>query len=100
MTDATNDGGQEQAAEVFISPQWVFRVGARDSLLILKALGGRLDESEDDEALLLCDRLTALRERFGSELARALVRANEGMEAAREKRGLEPSPLPGRRRAA
>lgn len=93
-----DDDSGEPAADVILAPQWVFRVGARDALLILKALGGRLTEEEDDAALLLCDRLTALRQRHGEGLARALDHACDGMEEARAARGLEPSPLAGRRR--
>lgn len=97
MTDH-DDTAEVAAADVFLEPVWNFRVGPRDALLILKALGGRLGEEDDEPALALCDRLTALRQRHGDEMARALDRANEGMEAAREARGLDPNPLPGRRR--
>lgn len=87
------DEPDEPSAQVDLAPQWVFRVGSRDARLILKALDARMTEDDMREARVLCDRLTAMRHRGGESLMDGLARANDGMERAREARGLEPDPL-------
>ena len=75
----------DPAAELHFAPVWVFRLGAADSLLVLKALGGRLDPARRDgfneveQAKALCDRLTALRAHHGRRLVAALQNAEDKM---------------------
>jgi hypothetical protein len=52
---------EPQAPELRLQHVWTLIVDASDFLLILKALGGRLREDEDDAADELGDRLTELR---------------------------------------
>jgi hypothetical protein len=66
-------------AHLAISPTWVFQLGKRDTLLVLKALRGRLtDEDEVSAARELGDRLTRLRAAAGRDLLSNL----ESAEAA------------------
>jgi len=64
MSAVLSEGLPEQDAksELTVHPQWVFKLDKRDSLLVLKGLGGRLNTPELVEAAnALCDRLTLQR---------------------------------------
>lgn len=73
-------------AECYLVPLWVFRLGKRDSLLVLKALGGRLTSKEAEEAKELGDRLTRQR----ANAARDLQAGAERAEASMKKQGEKP----------
>lgn len=83
MTDEDDFAGP--GAELYLVPVWVFRLGKRDSLLVLKALGGRLQANEADEAKALGDRLTVHR----ANAARDLMAGTERAEAATKARGAQ-----------
>jgi hypothetical protein len=68
----------EPAPEVMINPVWTFRVSNRDALIILKALGGRLNnEDEIKQAEELGDRLTILRSKSLQMIVKAAERAEQ-----------------------
>ena len=49
-------------ANMVQTSEWTFTVSNKEMLLILKALGGRLkDDEEDEQAMALGDKLTTLR---------------------------------------
>lgn len=79
------DDDLEPSAELQLLPLWIFRLGPADSLLVLKALGGRLDPArrdggnEIDQARALGDRLTAMRANQGRRVLAALQRAEDKM---------------------
>jgi hypothetical protein len=76
-------------AEIQLAPVWVLKLNASDAMLVLKALGGRLNPSkrdgtnEIDQARALGDRLTAMRAHCGRAFTSTLQRAEQAMEAAR-----------------
>lgn len=62
------------APEVALQVSWQFRLGRKDSLLVLKALGGRLVTPEEVAAAKeLGDRLTLMRAHEGWQLADGLA---------------------------
>ena len=64
--------------QIHFKPAWVFELSKADSLLVLKALGGRLTgPAEKDAAKVLCDRLTELRAQEGRAYLGSLERAAE-----------------------
>jgi hypothetical protein len=85
--DLTGDG--EPRAEIRFLPRWGFVLGPRDTLLVLRALGGRLgvsgdldrDERELAEACALGDRLTLLREQQAKQSYIALQRAADAVQS-------------------
>jgi 4-hydroxy-3-methylbut-2-enyl diphosphate reductase IspH len=56
-------------------PVFQFTVNQNEMLLILKALGGRLKEDEDEDARELCNKLTAERAQALEQTAAQLRRA-------------------------
>lgn len=68
-------------AHVELVSLWRFVLGKRDALLVLKALGGRLTDAEQEQARELCDRLTLLREKGGLDLIGGLTRAADAVRA-------------------
>lgn len=75
MSQAPQDQEGGHAPELGMHVTWVFKLSKRDSLLVLKALGGRLSEDEVAEAKALGDRLTVLRANDATQYQQALVRA-------------------------
>ena len=64
--------------QIHFKPSWVFELNKHDSLLVLKALGGRLNGAVEKEAAkALCDRLTELRLDEGRAYFGSLERADE-----------------------
>lgn len=61
--------------QLYLKPNWVFELNKFDTLLILKALGGRLMGPEILKAKELGDRLTELRAIEGRNYLGALERA-------------------------
>lgn len=61
--------------QLYLKPNWIFELNKFDTLLILKALGGRLTEDEVLKAKELGDRLTELRATEGRNYLGALERA-------------------------
>lgn len=77
MNDDDFDGSK---AECWLMPTWAFRLGKRDALLVLKALGGRLTSAADiADAKALGDRLTALRANAARDLIDGAERAESSM---------------------
>jgi hypothetical protein len=79
---------EDRPADIRLAPRWVFDLGVSDSLLVLKALGGRLDPrgrsgNEVEQAKALGDKLTALRAHHGRRLLSALQRAEDRMHEAK-----------------
>lgn len=74
------------SSEIHLMPSWRFLCDAHDTLLILKALGGRLDESDTIKARDLGDKLTLERAKQGQQMQDGLERA---AAAARAKAGKE-----------
>jgi hypothetical protein len=73
---------REPNAEVMFSPAWVFRVYPKDAALILRALGGRLSSTLDEQAASeLCDRLTLMREAAVRDFAGPYIAAAEHVRA-------------------
>lgn len=64
-------------ATVWLRPTWVFELDKHDVLLVLKALGGRLQPDEVPLASALCDRLTVLRASSAGATLGGLTRAAE-----------------------
>jgi len=84
----------EPRAEVMLSPSWVFRVYKRDTELILRSLGGRIQSDEDKAACReLGDRLTALRAQGIAQMNVGASIAVEHMTSARLADGLPADPL-------
>lgn len=78
---ADDDSGPR--SEVRILQLWEFRLGRRDALLVLQALGGRLFDAEQLHAAReLGDRLTALRVRELEQGARQGVGLRANLEKA------------------
>lgn len=69
----------EAGPEIVMHTTWVFKLNKRDSLLVLKALGGRLAEAERPEAEALDDRLTVLRAAQGAYYIGSLSKAAEAV---------------------
>jgi hypothetical protein len=74
----------EQGPQMHLQPVWIFELGQRDALLVLRALGGRLSTPEETEAArTLGNRLTMQREKLaqgltkGLEIAAAAARADD-----------------------
>jgi hypothetical protein len=59
---------------VTLHVNWTFTLDKRDSLLMLKALGGRLKGPEVELAKSLGDRLTVLRSKCADDVAESLRR--------------------------
>lgn len=77
---AAQDEGDGPAPHIHLEASWVFRLGKKDSLLVLKALGGRLaNDVEEREAEALGDRLTLLREKEAKTLLQAMYIPAEGV---------------------
>lgn len=75
---------KEPAAAVMMRAQWTFEVGARDSALILRALGSRLRDDEDRAAASeLCDRLTEHRALSAQHMLQSMERAVASMRKAK-----------------
>lgn len=72
---------KRQPATVWLRPTWVFELDKHDTLLVLKALGGRLTPDEVPLASDLCDRLTTLRATSAGDSLGGLVRAAEKANA-------------------
>ena len=69
-----------------LQPVWIFEVNKRDALLILRALGGRLTNDDEQEAArLLGNRLTLQRAKLAGELAAGLEINAEAARADMEK---------------
>lgn len=82
MTAEDDVGKPGPDAHLELEWVWVFKLGKRDALLLLKALGGRLaNDDEREAASALCDRLTLLREATAREQYRALERAADAVRA-------------------
>lgn len=78
MTDPSVDVAGD-GPHVAFKPKWVFELGARDSVLVLKALGGReMSQDESERARELCDRLTMQRAAQCRDTLRALENAEDG----------------------
>lgn len=75
MSQAPQDQEGGHAPELGMHITWVFKLSKRDSLLVLKALGGRLSEDEAADAKALGDRLTVLRANDVTQYQQALARA-------------------------
>lgn len=75
----------ESGPETFMQPTWVFRLGKRDSLLVLKALGGRLSDDEKAEAEALCDRLTLQRESMIADMLKGLTKAADAVRKKQDR---------------
>lgn len=69
------DPPKEEGPQLVMRTSWCFILGRRDSLLMLKALGGRLTAVEVDDAKALGDRLTQLRAQEGRDYLNSLERA-------------------------
>lgn len=78
-TQLDQDKDKDKKAEIHFKPHWVFDLGTRDSLLVLKALGGRLTEAEEAAAKELGDRLTLLRATAGRQYMESLARAESAV---------------------
>jgi hypothetical protein len=64
---------QEERCTASLYTVWQLRLDKRDTLLVLQALGGRLDTQEKVEAAsALCDRLTLQRAHEANILAKSL----------------------------
>lgn len=89
MSDLLNDERPGPNAHLEVEWIWTFRLGKRDALLVLKALGGRLENNAEREAASeLCDRLTVLREATARDQFRALEwAANKAKEKLTPKEG-------------
>jgi hypothetical protein len=62
--------------QLFLKPCWIFELNKFDTLLVLKALGGRLNSDEEvQRAKDLGDRLTELRAKEGRDYLGSLERA-------------------------
>lgn len=61
--------------QLYLKPNWIFELNKFDTLLVLKALGGRLTADEVLKAKELGDRLTELRAIEGRSYLGALERA-------------------------
>lgn len=71
------DEAGEPAPHIELMPMWRFVLGKSDSLLVLKALGGRLtDDLERAQARALGNRLTELRAKASSQYDRSLQHAD------------------------
>ena len=68
---------KEEGPQLVMRTSWCFIVGKRDSLLILKALGGRLSEADVEPARDLGNRLTHLRAQEGRDYLGSLERAEQ-----------------------
>lgn len=80
---STPDPQDGPAAIVHVQQTWALYLGTRDMLLILKALGGRLNSEADEEAAeALGDRLTLLREKSVKEVNHGVMRAAESVREA------------------
>ena len=67
------------SVDLHLRPQWMFICDSADSLLILKALGGRLNDTEVIRAKALGDRLTIERAKQGRQMLDALERAEQAV---------------------
>lgn len=52
---------EEQKPHIDLNIVWNFRLGGRDSVLVLKALRGVLTDEEQDKCVEIANRLTELR---------------------------------------
>jgi hypothetical protein len=75
-----------QSPEIRLQHVWSVVVETKDLVLILKALGGRLTEEEDQAAIDLGDRLTKLR---GKALLYAARDGERLLDIIAEKRSKE-----------
>lgn len=65
------------SVDIHLKPQWVFTCDSADSLMILKALGGRLNGTEVHRAKELGNRLTVERAKQGRQMLDGLERAED-----------------------
>lgn len=80
MNELDEDQPVDENPHIAFKTRWAFELGSRDSVLVLKCLGGReMTAEEDERARWLCDRLTAQRAAAGRDHLRALENAEEGM---------------------
>ncbi len=67
------------SVDLHLRPQWMFICDSTDSLLILKALGGRLNDTEVIRAKQLGDRLTLERAKQARQMLEGLERAEQAV---------------------
>lgn len=75
-----DDESEKHGPEIVMNITWSFRLSKRDTLIVLKALGGRLKPEEVEEAKALGDRLAVLRAAEGRQALAPLERAVAAME--------------------
>lgn len=63
------------STEIHLMPMWRFQCDTQDALLIMKALGGRLNDTEVLKAKELGDKLTIERAKQGRQMMDGLERA-------------------------